>query len=115
MYQRTGVKSTRICSEGKQIYGAGNRTDCMGNGDGVRIRLGSLRCEEGRETWGQGSGSSQHYFRELELYLWAEDAQEGFRAGSAVIRRVLFLKALLRLSLSINFGAFLKGGAGEDS
>ena len=62
--------------------------------------------KSGRETQRGGLGSSHTILGNLSFIYGQRDAQEGFRAGSAVIRSMLFLKALLRLNFSINLGAF---------
>ena len=93
-------------SGGKQVHGAGNCTDCLGNGDGVRNQVRSLRCEEWQRNQKKWSGVRSHYFREFDFIYGQRDAQEGFRAGRAVIRSMLLLKVLLRLNFSMNLGAF---------
>ena len=93
-------------SGGKQVHGAGNRTDCLGNGDGVRNQVRSLRCEEWQRNQKKWFGVRSHYFREFDFIYGQRDAQEGFRAGRAVIRSLLLLKVLLRLNFSMNLGAF---------
>ena len=70
------------------------------------IRLGVWDVKSGRETQRGGLGSSHTILGNLSFIYGQRDAQEGFRAGSAVIRSMLFLKALLRLNFSINLGAF---------
>ena len=49
-------------SGGKQVHGAGNRTDCLGNGDGVRNQVRSLRCEEWQRNQKKWSGVNLSFF-----------------------------------------------------
>lgn len=62
--------------------------------------------KSGRETQRSGLGSGHIILGNLNFIYGQTDAQEGFRAGSAVTRSTLFLKVLLRLYFSMNLGAF---------